>query len=275
VFFRDKLARMRFSTAIALCGALASVSPARGDAPATLAIDQAARGTMAVCSDGKQHFIAIAREELGDGSSLFFGDGHKFQQLPKRGWGVPPGWFFDPRFFNAHNNDNLRGIDLRVFSHVDYRAEKKTCEITCGDRTTPLKVLDGEEAMSLTTKADFVAAAAPFKPYALARDTTGVYYYVDRGSTPSTEKQFRLYRGQKGAMKLLKMTNVVSDSEGDIFSTKTGSLRLILDKRQSNWIEGKTTTALTLVPVEKNFAMIYNDLGVYTGQRLGTPCDDL
>ena len=71
------------------------------------------------------------------------------------------------------------------------------------------------------------------------------------------------------------MTNVVSDSEGDIFSTKTGSLRLILNKNESTWIEGKKQRKLVLVPVEDNARMIYTELGVYTGERLGTPCDDL
>jgi len=28
------------------------------------------------------------------------------------------------------------------------------------------------------------------------------------------------------------------------------------------------------VPVEENLPLIYNELGVYTGARLGTPCDD-
>ncbi len=76
-------------------------------------------------------------------------------------------------------------------------------------------------------------------------------------------------------MKLQKMTDVASDSEGEIFATKTGSLRLVLDKKQSSWLMGEKATSLTLIPVEQNYQMIYNDLGVYTGERLGTPCDDL
>src|SRR5579862_6784486 len=160
------------------CSTLAA--DARAEAPATLAIDQAVRETMAVCTDGKQHYVAIAREDVGAGGTLFYGDGHKFAQLPKQGWLLPRGWFLEPRFFNARNNDNLRGLDLRVFSHVDWHADKKTCEVTCGDRTTPLKVLDADEAASVLGKADFVAAAPGYKPYALARDNAGVYYYVDR-----------------------------------------------------------------------------------------------
>jgi hypothetical protein len=71
------------------------------------------------------------------------------------------------------------------------------------------------------------------------------------------------------------MTNVVSDSQGDIFTTKKGELRLVLGKKQSKWIAGKKETELTSLPLEDNRIMIYRDLGVYTGQRLGTPCDDM
>lgn len=51
------------------------------------------------------------------------------------------------------------------------------------------------------------------------------------------------------------------------------------------WIQGKKQLALTVVPIESvdektgepinNYQLIYNDLGVYLGQKLGNPCDDL
>ncbi|MGZ3440551.1 MAG: hypothetical protein ACXVDD_13605, partial [Polyangia bacterium] len=88
-------------------------------------------------------------------------------------------------------------------------------------------------------------------------------------------KNFRLWAGMKGAMKLQKMTNVVSDSEGDIFSTKTGSLRLILDKHETTWVANEKKTKLVFLDPADNHIMIYTDLGVYTGEPLGTPCDDL
>jgi hypothetical protein len=121
--------------------------------------------------------------------------------------------------------------------------------------------------------------------YALARDDAGTYFFVDRQREPPQSKFFRLYMGKKGEMKPLKMVNVVSDSEGDIFATKTGELRLIIPKegrggldserREPVWIKGKKRVSLTWVPVEDNAYMIYAELGVYAGQLLGTPCDDL
>jgi hypothetical protein len=83
--------------------------------------------------------------------------------------------------------------------------------------------------------------------------------------------------GPRGSLKLQPMTNVVADSEGEIFTTKSGSLRFIAGPggRQSSWVKGKKVIKLVPIPVEQNLNVIYNDLGVYRGQRLGTPCDDL
>jgi hypothetical protein len=75
------------------------------------------------------------------------------------------------------------------------------------------------------------------------------------------------------------LKDVVDDAQGMILSTKTGNLRLITStdgKSEGKWIVGKVTTVLTEVPLDNyNTArMVYMDLGPYSGQRLGTPCDD-
>ena len=83
--------------------------------------------------------------------------------------------------------------------------------------------------------------------------------------------------GPKGNMKLQKMTNVVSDSQGEIFSTKTGDLRLIVGPggTQSTWVKGAARTSLLAVPVQENLRMIWTELGVYAGEKRSNPCDDL
>jgi hypothetical protein len=239
-----------------------------------LALDPAVTDAMAVCTDGRGHYVAIAAHGV-DGSPLFYGDGKTMYHLREQGRMVSPEWFFEPRFFNKNSNENFRGVDWRVYSRVDYSTDKKTCSVTCGERTTALSMVDADTAQGLMRKATFAPSPWTHLPYALARDDRAHYYYVDRGATPATEKNFRLFRGPKGGMKLQKMTDVASDSEGQIFATKTGSLRLILDKKQSTWVENGKSVTLTLVPVEQNYALIFNDLGMYSGLRLGTPCDDL
>jgi hypothetical protein len=84
-----------------------------------------------------------------------------------------------------------------------------------------------------------------------------------------------VFRGQKGAVKPQKMVNIVSDSEGEIFITNAGKLRFVLNKSEKTWVEGKRETKLIDLPIEDNHVLIYTDLGVYAGQPLGTPCDDL
>jgi hypothetical protein len=244
---------------------------ARAEAPV---IDGATREKMTFCTDGKSHYVGIAPHET-HGTQLFYGDGKQLFVLPDENRFVPTSWFHDPRVFSKTNNENFRGLDLRLFSHVDLDDEKQTCSVTCGERTTDLKIVPAADAKTLAAKAKILASPRTRTPYALARDNRAIYYYVDRGIQPGTEKSFHLYRGPKGALKLQKMTDVASDSEGEIFATRTGSLRLVLGRKEGNWLEGDKSTALTLVPVEQNLQMIYNELGVYAGQRLGTPCDDL
>jgi hypothetical protein len=230
-----------------------------------------------VCTDGKNHYVVLAPDE-DQGQRLYYGDGKVFTRVPPPPKMITGNWYLDPRFYNKRHNDSFRGVDLRPYSRVEVKEEKETkkCEASCGERSVQLQVLEATKATELLLAAKFEPQRMKSYPHALMRDETGNYYLVDRGLLPGEEKSFRLFMGPKGGMKQLKMTNVVADSEGEIFSTKNGELRLVVDRSQAPmWIAGKKKLALRVVPVEENLAMIYNDLGIYLGERLGTPCDDL
>jgi hypothetical protein len=122
------------------------------------------------------------------------------------------------------------------------------------------------------TTGEFVEPKKPRVPYGLARDRRGTYYYVDRGPEKDS-RDYRLYKGPTGRLKPLKMTNVVADSEGDVFSTRSGSLRLVLEQPHSFWIKGRKRRKLINVPIGENLQLIYNELGIYLGQPFNTPCD--
>ena len=229
-----------------------------------------------VCTDGKGHYVVVAPRDEDQGIQLYYGDGKKFVETAR-----PEGYasgmsFLDPRFFNKTANPSFRGIDWRVYSHVQLDAKQKTCALQCGERELALTVMDGAQARELLRKAAYAPNPQQYVPYALLRDSRGIYYYVDRGFLPSESKSFRVFIGPRGDLKPQKMTNVVSDSEGEIFSTKKGDLRLVLDKQLTPmWIDSaKKSVELRPVPVSENLPLIYNELGVYTGARLGTPCDD-
>lgn len=258
---------------LALALVLASTSFAAADE--TIKLDAEALGKTTLCTDGKSHYVAVGPHPLHI-HTLYYGDGKKFVVVPAEPTGQLSGdSFLDPRFFNKNSNENFRGVDCRVYSDVQLDTEKNTCAVTCGERKIPMTVVAADKAAPMLKAATFLPNPQKFVPYALARDDRGTYYYVDRGSSAQTEKNFRLFVGQKGNLKQQKMTNVVSDSEGDIFSTPTGSLRMIIEKHTSTWIESEKKRDLKLVPVTQNLPMIYGELGVYAGQRLGTPCDDL
>jgi hypothetical protein len=239
-----------------------------------------------VCTDGKNHYVVVAPSDK-QSTQLYYGDGKTFYRVPLPPWVLSGDSFFEPRFFAKTKNSNFRGLDMRMFASVDYDAKKATCSASCGERKTELTILgdDAKKAL-LLGKAAFEPPLHTRAPHHLARDNDGRYFYVDKGNTSETEKNFRLFVGPKGAMKLQKMTNAVADTEGEIFTTKTGSLRYVTDRKNPpTWIQGSKKLTLTVVPIEakdektdepiNNYQLIYNELGVYLGQKLGNPCDDL
>lgn len=150
--------------------------------------------------------------------------------------------------------------------------------LSCGRgrevETFTLKKLPDADARKVLATASFRKALWQRQAQALARDDSGNYYYVDRMRDEYGGKGHRIFAGPKGGMKELPMTNVVSDSVGEIYATKRGELRFVTDPNKATWIKGSVKTELTIIPIDQNIELIYGDLGVYDG-TLGTPCDDL
>jgi hypothetical protein len=250
---------------------IAAAAPPPRDAPAPADV-AAVKDKLTVWTDAKQHYLALVLTSDTDSPVFWSDDGKRFYQLRVFGGGSEGG------------DKDLKKLD-RVFweprvsapyqASLDYSAEKKALTVQCSERKTALHALPAADAKTLVAAAQFYQPRWNRYAYALARDNTGRYYYVDNQRQPEHSKNFRLWAGPKGAMKPQKMLNVVSDSEGDIFATRSGELRLVLDKHETSWIKKKRKTSLVFLPVEENHIMIYTDLGVYTGAPLGTPCDDL
>jgi hypothetical protein len=251
------------AASVGLALALAATS-ARAQAP-KVEVDKT---KLVLLSDGKKHYVAVVPFSGDDHRLLYSGDGgRKFFSVPVQGGGWEQGKrfnysFVDPRHYKYSPQSSIDFVDGKY-------------SVSCGTRTTQLTEVPADEAKPFLNGATFEPSPRKWRPYALVRDEKGIYYFVDHGRTPETEKSFRLFHGPRGNLKQLKMTNVVSDSQGDMFATKSGSLRLILGKSESSWIEKGKNKKLTIVPVDDNIPMIFNELGVYAGERLGTPCDDL
>ena len=148
------------------------------------------------------------------------------------------------------------------------------CGRSADAETFPLKKMSDADSKKVLDTAKFLKPFWKRQAQALARDDSGNYYYVDRMQDDYGGKGHRIFAGMKGGLKELPMTNVVSDSVGEIYATRKGELRFVTEPHKAWWIKGSTKTELTIIPIEDNIALIYGDLGVYDGS-LGTPCDDM
>lgn len=233
------------------------------------------RDQTVVCGDEAREHVVILGPRDGAPESLSYGDGATFHEVPTPR-GLSAGWFLDPRQTNPGNNENFRGYDLRYYSHVTVETESPDagCEVTCGTRVTTLGRLGEEDKQTVLDGAKYEPHPFGREPYALARDRRGIYYYVDRGTTEDTRKDFRVFRGKRGRLRPQAMRDVVSDSEGEIFATRGGRLRLLVDRENAEWITKQGAVNLKRLPLQDNYTLIFNELGVYLGQRLYTPCDD-
>jgi len=253
---------------IVACVVVATAAPALAADEETIDIKGDA-GKYKVLTDGKGHYLAGIPFEIGDGDGkgfLFYGDGKTFYAQRRTGGGASGDESFDTVFWEPRVNERWKaGFGMKDGKYW----------VQCDNRKTELKVVPDDEAKKVLATAAFKKTRWKRRAYALARDNAGVYYYVDQAREPEGNKDFRVFRGQKGQVKPQKMVNIVSDSEGEIFETKAGKLRFIVGRAETTWIAGKTSTKLIVLPIEDNHVLIYTDLGVYAGQPLGTPCDDL
>lgn len=221
------------------------------------------REHMVVLHDGAGHYL-VTVPVSGHYTTLFYGDGKTFHEQRTFGGSLD----------RSSQSASVSFWEPRVDHYARVEQVAGKWRVQCGKRKTALTPLATEEMKKLLDEAAFLAPSWKHQAYALARDDRGNYYYVDRLRDEHGGKGFRLWFGPKGAMKRLKMTNIVSDSEGDIFATRRGELRFILSKNSSTWVRGKKRKDLVNVPVRDNLRLVYAELGVYLGD-LGTPCDQL
>ncbi len=239
--------------------------------PAATVDVSAIKDKLVLWSDGKHHFVAMVMTSASGSPVFWSNDGQRFVQLRILG-GASDGY-----------DDDLKRLDRNFWeprqrggeAGLGYLKETNRLTVECAERKTPMERLPASDARKLIDAARFHPPSWDRVAYWLARDNTGRYYYVDNAREPEGAKKFRLFSGPRGAVKLQKMLNIVSDSGGDIFSTANGELRLVISRSDALWIAKAKETKLLSLPVEENTVLIYVDLGVYTGQRFGTPCDEL
>ena len=218
---------------------------------------------------------------------LFWGDGSVFFAQRTHG----EGYYKDfPKVNEALYPDaSLRySVDFwdpntEMYSQI-IRPQEGDFHIRCGDKRATLHPVPAGEAKALLEKAKFYAPQFMRMPHFLARDDRGIYYYIDK-SAKEGEKDFKIYIGKSGQLKRTRLQNIVQDSAGEIFATPNGSLRIVIDKKEALWVRDQKRQPLVMmdrfdlmngVPYKgPNLRLVFGELGVYSGQKVGTPCDDL
>ncbi len=198
---------------------------------------------------------------------VFFGDGKTMYQQRIIGSSSQPG---------SHYEWYLWAPRARNVNTAQMRIVQDQMTIQCAQKDPPRKLteLKADELKTLLAKATFYPPLWQRQARLLARDDEGIYYFVDELREDFGGNGYRIYVGMKGSMKELAMTNMASDSAGEIYATKSGLLKIIAGgDSKAFWIHGDKKIELTMLEPTDNRYLIYRELGIY-GQ-LGAVCEDL
>ncbi|MGC4121597.1 MAG: hypothetical protein QM765_44870 [Myxococcales bacterium] len=233
-----------------------------------------------VLTDGKGHYLAMPpKYESSD--RVFFGDGKVFHQVRKTGGGSNGAGQYsysvwDPRFRDSFGPDG----DIEFFEGA--------YKVVCGNKKkveTEYKRLPEAEAKKVTKGAKFLKPRFRRQAYAIARDDEGNYFFIDEKRRDDYgqegDREFHFYMGTKGKMVPYEMKDYSLDSSDEIFMTTAGRLKRPTaptstgDGKTPEWIVGKQKTPVSWLALDGQAQLIYTALGVYAGEKLGTPCDPL
>jgi hypothetical protein len=206
----------------------------------------------------------------GDDKRVFYGTGKiVYEQIVVSASRNGDAWSIDtwaPR---------IDGIKPASIEFKQDRSYFKSCD---GKDDAVLAPLTGDRAKAVVDKFQFMSTALVYRAHLLARDDSGIYYYVDKVAKQYGGNGYRVWVGKKGGMKLLPLVDVASDTAGEVFSTKSGDLRLVHDindasKQSTTWVKGGKRTTLIPLDVDANSPLIFKDLGIYA--FTGTLCDNI
>jgi hypothetical protein len=254
--------RRHLSIALACGLAAGSVSAHAGDKPFVVG-DHADQ--LAVYRDelGSFYVVPVATAPKDIAEWVFFGDAKKlYQQRIKSSYTSSNGGFdwyvWAPR---------AKGLPFGLLERMGDKLS-----LTCHAKDAhELVQLGADEAKAFLARATLLPPLWRHQAHLLARDDDGVYYYVD-SSIDDAYTDLRVFIGLKGAMKELALTNVVHDSAGELYVSKSGTLKVLAGNRNAVWTKDGKKSELTVVDLQRDQYLVYRELGIY-GQ-LGAVCED-
>ncbi len=254
------LALLLFS-ALSASPALAQEAKVKAKADEVIDIKSRANDFRVLTSEAGHFYVVPKSWDMNE--LIFFGDGKTMYQQTMIGGGTRDG---DMDF--AVWSPRAVGLRQGMLSVKLDGSGAAQCNVK---ESTKLVPASPAEATRVLTKAVFKAPLWKRRAKFLARDDSGIYFFVD--VLRDTEKGHRVYVGSKGQMKLMPMTTLVDDAAGQIYGTKRGELRIVANQgEKATWRKGKKVEPLVVLDPQDNRYLIYRELGIY-GQ-LGTMCDD-
>jgi hypothetical protein len=234
------------------------------------------RDKLAVLRDEHGGIYAVLRD--GDTQRAWYGNGKSLYEqivVGSSSDGTDGSWeldFYVPR---------VSGVRPGTIHHNADGSFMRYCAPDTAGSELKLTLVPGDQAKHLLERSTLMTSALVRKPHLLARDETGVYYYVDELRKLYGEGGFRVFVGKKGGMRQLPLTDIATDTAGEIFATKSGDIRLVYEHDDPNgnakptiaWVQGEKRTTLVRLDLDANAPVIYRGLGVYP--FVGTICDDL
>ena len=270
--------KVRAWVTLVLAGCGASGGAVKGEAPSAPAerADIApVRGDLVVYTDGKGHLIALVEpdpeREVPDDLVLFYGDGKTFHSVP---------------LYSSNDNGLAFEVgfkDARIPSLPGGSIKRELGKVTlsCWGTDVELQKLPAAEAQAMVGGAAFMKNRTRWAPLALSAEGDR-YVYVDSGQIPENYKKYRVWRGPKGKMREVPLTDSSYDERANEFTFKTKDG--VLKARRAEEVKTEYTLALAWdgqdkkkdelkpLPRSENWKLIFNELGVYDA-RSPTPCD--
>ncbi len=242
-------------------------TPSAADIKLTKVIDiTTVKGDLTALRDPQSNTIVLVYRDGFDEQRIFVGNGNQFFEQIVIGFvGNPPNLTITivaPR---------ARPRPRTIFEISDGKYT-----FTCDEKdVVSLVNLTPSEVAKVLANATFRTSALVRSTAVLARDAAGIYYFVDRLLVEFGGSGFRVFVGKRGKLKQLPLVDVADDEAGMVFETKTGEIRLTVDKnkaRNVTWnVRGKAKELTWLDPESASY-LIKRELGIYAG--FGTLCDD-
>lgn len=251
--------------------------------------EEVRRDDVQVVHDGKGHYIAFTPHRLvqtADGkrhessAQLYVGDRKHFWLVPTVRHAKDDGSVdFDYQFedFRFPSTPTGRGYGEQFFERTG-----NTFKVRCGGEERSFLPASEKDRAAIAGTAVFTLHPPGRIPYALLRDDGGNYYYIDRSPDVSRPYDRILFMGRRGRMAKVALKDVLIDDIGELYVGRKGTLRLDLGREpRAIWKTKKGDTELTIVGVgilelyarDGLKKLVYTELGVFLGKKIGTPCD--